>query len=616
MLAAVSTVVPAAVVPTADVIPPAVSRKVDFEKDVAPIFQTSCMQCHANGKYEADLSIESRAKLLEGGASDPAIVIGKSHQSLLIELVSGTDPDRIMPRKGKRLTPEQIGILRAWIDQGADWPKGFILHDANKPIPAKLEPRNVPIPPATADLTNPIDRLLEPYFASHKVTPGAVVDDRVYARRVYLDILGMLPTPEEMTTFVNDEQSNKRAALVTKLLADDDRYSTHWMSFWNDMLRNDYKGTGYIDGGRLQITRWLYESLKKDMPYDEFVRQLVTAAPGAEGFTKGIVWRGVVNAAQTPQMQAAQNIGQVFMGVNLKCASCHDSFVSQWKLTDSFGLAGVYADKPLEMERCSKALGKTAAMKFLYPELGTIDANAPKDVRIQQLAQAVTSKRNGRLSRTIVNRLWRRLMGRGIIEPVDEMDNPPWDADLLDAMAWDFAHDQKYDVKKVIEEIVLSRAYQLPAVPAADESNKDYVFAGPGVKRMTAEEFVDAVSQITGVWTGMIAAKLTDNAERYAKAKWIWNDKDAATAAPPGKLYFRRVIEVKPGLVAFKAILTADNEFRLYINGKEVSHGEEWTKPVSVDLQPTLVVGRNVHRGGRGKHDRAAEPGGILDARR
>src|SRR5436190_7530661 len=114
-----------AVALAADAIPPAASRKIDFTKDVAPIFQTSCMQCHANGKYEADLSIESREKLLEGGGTSPAIALGKSGESLLIALVSGTDPERIMPRKGKRLTPEQIGILRAWIDQGADWPKGF-----------------------------------------------------------------------------------------------------------------------------------------------------------------------------------------------------------------------------------------------------------------------------------------------------------------------------------------------------------------------------------------------------------------------------------------------------------------------------------------------------------
>ncbi len=575
-------------------IPPAAQRKVDFEKDVAPIFATSCMQCHANGKYEADLSIESREKLLEGGASSPAIDVGKSSESLLIQLVSGTDPDRIMPQKGKRLTPEQIGVLRAWIDQGAEWPKGYVLHDANKPIPAKVEPRKVELPPASADVTNPIDRILSPYFEKHNAKSGELVDDRVFARRVYLDLTGMLPPSGELEEFVNDTGPQKRSSLVKKLLADDDRYATHWLAFWNDLLRNDYKGTGYIDGGRLQITRWLYESLKNNMPYDEFVRQLVVGSKGAEGFTKGIVWRGVVNSAQTPQMQAAQNIGQVFMGVNLKCASCHDSFISQWKLTDSYGLAGVYADKPLEMERCTKPLGKTAKFKFLYPQLGEIDQKAPTTQRVRQLAKIITSETNGRLSRTIVNRIWQRMMGRGIIEPVDEMDNPPWNADLLDALAWDFAHDQKYDIRKVIETIALSRAYQMPCAPAGDEHQKDFVFRGPGVKRMSAEQYVDAVSSLCNVWAGQLQAKLTDTMVRFGQSRWIWTDKESRVSAPAGTLYFRREIEIDKEFTAVPAIVTADNEFTLYLNGKEVAHGEEWGKPTVVDLKPHLVKGKNV----------------------
>jgi len=151
--------------------------------------------------------------------------------------------------------------------------------------------------------------------------------------------------------------------------------------------------------------------------------------------------------------------------VNLKCASCHDSFISQWKLTDSYGLAGIYADKPLEMERCTKPLGQTASMKFLYPELGSIDQKAPREERIAQLAKIVTDEKNGRLSRTIVNRLWQRLMGRAIIEPVDEMDNRLGTRTCWMHWRGEFAHEQHYDVKQAIEQIVLSRAYQLAAVP-------------------------------------------------------------------------------------------------------------------------------------------------------
>ncbi|HEU4754226.1 MAG TPA: DUF1553 domain-containing protein, partial [Armatimonadota bacterium] len=194
------------------------------------------------------------------------------------------------------------------------------------------------------------------------------------------------------------------------------------------------------------------------------------------------------------------NISQVFMGVNLKCASCHDSFISTWKLADAYGMAGLYAEKPLEMVRCDRPTGKIAPVKFLYPELGAIDGSLPRAQRLERLAQVLTSPANGRLARTLVNRLWAKLMGRGLVEPADEMDNRPWSPDLLDWLAADFV-DGGYDVKKTIERIVTSRAYQMPSVGLAGETDKEFRFAGPVRKRMSAEQFADAVSSLTGVWS-------------------------------------------------------------------------------------------------------------------
>jgi len=137
-------------------------------------------------------------------------------------------------------------------------------------------------------------------------------------------------------------------------------------------LRNDYKGTGYIDGGRKQITGWLYRSLVENKPYDVFVRELVAPQTESAGFARGIVWRGQVNASQKPELQFAQNVGQVFLGINLKCASCHDSFVDNWKLTDSYGLAAITSESPLPMFRCDVPTGKTAAPYLLFPDLGKL----------------------------------------------------------------------------------------------------------------------------------------------------------------------------------------------------------------------------------------------------
>ena len=135
-------------------------------------------------------------------------------------------------------------------------------------------------------------------------------------------------------------------------------------------MRNDYAGTGYIDGGRKQITAWLYRALFDNVPYDRFVRELISPQAESEGFIKGIKWRGRVNASQVREIQFSQNVSQVFFGINMKCASCHDSFIDRWKLTDAYGLAAVIADEPLEMARCDKPTGKIAAAEVSLARAG------------------------------------------------------------------------------------------------------------------------------------------------------------------------------------------------------------------------------------------------------
>src|SRR5438128_338236 len=206
----------------AKTLPPPANHKVDFAREIKPIFESSCIKCHGRGRTKGDFSIESRETLFKGGESGQAIVPGRSQESHLIELVAGLDPDSVMPQKGKRLTPEQIGLLRAWIDQGAPW-------DANisfaKPPPANLFPRKPELPPARKGIANPIDRILRPYYEANSLEPRRRVSDRTYARRVYLDAIGLLPTPGELNEFLTDKRSDKREQLVKRLLADHRRYA-------------------------------------------------------------------------------------------------------------------------------------------------------------------------------------------------------------------------------------------------------------------------------------------------------------------------------------------------------------------------------------------------------
>ena len=581
-------------------LPPPAKHEVSFAREISPLLEKSCTKCHGKGKAKGGFSIETREKLLAGGDSGDAVAIGKSADSYLVELISGIDPDDVMPKKGSKLTPEQVGLIRAWIDQGLQWEEGATFDKA--PV-LNLTPHRPELPGDEGG--HPVDRILAPYFAEHGVTTGEVVSDRLFARRVYLDTIGLLPPVAELDAFVASNAKDKRRALIRRLLNDRKSYAEHWLAFWNDILRNDYAGTGFIDGGRKQITGWLYGSLYSNKPYDKVVYELINPTEHSRGFTKGIVWRGVVNASQKPPMQAAQHISQIFMGVNLKCASCHDSFINDWSLSDAYALASVYADKPLELIRCDKPTGEISGVRFIHPELGAIDPKADRAKRIEQLAKAVTSPGNGRLSRTIVNRLWARFLGRGLVEPVDEMEKESWHTDLLDLLASDLA-DNGYNLKFTMEQIMTSYAYQLRAVNGAEQADKDYIFRGPTVRRMTAEQFVDAVATLTGNWKPSPAKKIefdganlagvTGGAEQndLPKGKWIWSTAKAAEGVEPGTSFFRKRIELPDKPTTADVIAVVDNSFVLLVNQRNGTAGKNWEEPKFRNLAKRFKQGENL----------------------
>lgn len=472
------------------------AQGADFAS-VAKILEERCSDCHTGNADKGGLSMNTRETLLAGADGDTVVKPGDSAQSRFIEVLTAGDDER-MPPKGDPLTAEQIATLRAWVDAGMPWDKQFVF-DKNKR--ASTAVRMVELPKGT---THPVDALLAGHFRDHAIPDGTLVDDRTFARRVYLDLTGLLPPPAVLVEFLRDKSADKRATLVQRVLGDDIAYADHWLTFWNDALRNNYYGTGFIDNGRTQITAWLYDSLLRNKPYDQFARELISAAPGAEGYLKGIVWRGVVNASQRPVMQAAQNISQVFLGTNLKCASCHDSFVDAWKLDEAYAFANCFSDDGrLDVVRCDKPTGRMAGMALPFPELGTIVPTAPLAERRAQVAASITAPQNGLFTRTIVNRLWKHLFGYGLIESPDMMANQPWHPALLDWLANDLvAHD--HDLKHTLAVICTSRAYQLRAVPnPKPEEMKDrnfrYVFRGPYVRRLSAEQLFDALSTVLHV---------------------------------------------------------------------------------------------------------------------
>jgi uncharacterized protein DUF1549/uncharacterized protein DUF1553 len=394
-------------------------------------------------------------------------------------------------------------------------------------IAATGEPLRSPAVPAS-NFENPIDRFVDVYLRSKKLAFPAAVSDEVFMRRVYLDLWGLIPSASAVSEFLKDPGSGKRARLIDRLLADSTMYTGHWMSFWNDLLRND-QGVNYA-GTRKSITEWLEPALMRNMPYDQMVAALLNPAKdiGPEGFLLGVNWRGDVNASQTPSMQASQNTAQVFLGVNLKCASCHDSFINRYKLRQSYGMAALFSDENrLEMVRCDVKTGQYVGPEFLFSEIGVVPENATPAERREVAARLFTSPANGRLARTMVNRIWQRLFDHGLVEPVDEMDNQSWNSDLLDWLASDFA-EHGYDLKHLLRQVMSSRTYQLPAVPGRDERGKEYVFQGPRPRRITAEQFADTLSAVTGEWRVL----QTDRDATYARE---WRLKSTALTRALGR---------------------------------------------------------------------------------
>ncbi len=561
--------------------------KLDFAHEVLPILKENCAKCHTNGKYKGGLSLDTREALLESDA----IEVGKAGESLFIEVLTAEDPDDRMPHDADPLPADKIAILTKWVNEGVVWEPGFTFREKTwKPPLAHRKPEL----PAGAPGGNPIDRISQAYFTGNKVQPPEPISDYRFLRRVSLDLIGLLPSAKEVSQFEASASTSKRKDKIREILERETDYADHWMTFWNDLLRNDYAGTGFIDGGRKQITGWLYQSLKENKPYDRFVRELMNPTSESEGFIKGIKWRGDVNASQVPEIQFAQNVSQVFFGENMKCASCHDSFINDWKLEDAYGMAAIIAGKPLEMYRCDKPTGKKMDARFLFDELGDIDQSASREKRLAQAAELATSKGNGRLARTIVNRLWARLMGRGLVEPVDMMSNRPWSEDMLDYLAWDLAHNG-YDLKRTMAMMTSSRTYQSMTV-APPEKADDFVFHGPIAKRMTAEQFIDAVWEITGTIPGKIEAKVPRGSSPGAATvpgKWIWS---APGNRPAGeKVVFTREIQL-PSKFSAQMVVTCDNEYVLKVNGKRVGGDADWETVESFDLSRALRAGKNTIR--------------------
>ncbi len=381
---------------------------------------------------------------------------------------------------------------------------------------AKTPPQPTP-PTVDGPVNNPIDQFIVAKWKSAKldsaVHPPVLCDDATFARRVYLDLIGVIPTLDELTKFLNDKSSDKRAKLVDQLLARNDDYAANWTPFFEEAIASSPFQTqgGVRSHGNYEP--WVFESFKTNRPYDVMVAQLidptepgyVPQAPVTVLATQTQVGY-VLNDTHKDTLQTAANFGQFFLGTGMKCASCHSHFTNEeWPQTRFTAFASMFGGKDLELIRCEKSSGKFAAAHYPF-DLPAAPTTLPTDTtqRLHMVAKLTTDPTNPRFAKTTVNRLWRRYLGLGLFEPVDDfrLDSPAANPELLDWLAYDFVQ-HGYDLKHTIRLILNSRTYQLRYDPKLEDHfdvakrDEPRYWRSPTLRKLTAEELIDSIRVAT-----------------------------------------------------------------------------------------------------------------------
>jgi hypothetical protein len=325
--------------------------------------------------------------------------------------------------------------------------------------------------------------------------------DSEFIRRASLDAIGTLPTPREVTAFLASRAPDKRARLIDSLL-DRPEYADYWSVKWGDLLRINRGALG--DKGMWSFSNWLHGVLAQNRPVDRWVRELITA----QGSTYTTGPANFYRVAQSPP-DLAETTSQVFLGVRLQCARCHHHPFEKWSQDDYYSLAaffarvglkdseefGIFGGEQVVRLRASGEVRQPRTNAVMQPRpLDGAPVVDPVDPR-RALAAWITGPKNPFFARSIANRYWAYLMGRGIVEPVDDMrvTNPPSNPELLDALARDFiAHGD--DLKVLLRTIMNSRVYQLSSQATAANRADDRFYSHYLVKRLPAEVLLDAIS--------------------------------------------------------------------------------------------------------------------------
>jgi hypothetical protein len=361
---------------------------------------------------------------------------------------------------------------------------------------------------------NVVDELAAEKFRELGIEPSPLCDDATFVRRAYLDAIGTLPTSEESRAFLASDDPAKRTKLIDRLLGltgdpaldtYNDAYAAWWALRWSDLLRNNSQDLG--EQGMWAMHNWIRESLRTNKPFDKIVRELITARGSIYTTGPANYYRVHKDASMLAEATA-----QLFLGVRIECAKCHHHPFEKYSQDDYYGLAaffartgtknseefGLFGREQVVIVRDSGDVRNPRTNQVLAPK--PLDGPAVDhsfDRRIP-LADWLTAKNNAYFARSVVNRYVGYLLGRGLVEPVDDLrsTNPPTNPPLLDALAKKFS-DGGFDLKQLIRTIMVSRLYQLDSQPTESNAGDAKFYSHFPVKRLPAEALIDAIDRVT-----------------------------------------------------------------------------------------------------------------------
>lgn len=366
-----------------------------------------------------------------------------------------------------------------------------------------------------SESANFIDNIAFAKLQKLKINPSGICDDQTFVRRAYLDLLGLLPTASEARAFVNDASPSKRTQLIDQLLARPE-FATFWALKWSDLLRAEEKS---LDEKGIKVyVEWIRESIASNKPLDEFAKQLVSA----RGSTYEVAPANFYRSMRDP-FTRSESVAQLFLGIRLQCAKCHNHPFDQWTQADYYGWANNFSKIDYEIKE-NKRRDKNDKHEFVGEQIVFLDekkdavpnpdtgekvparfldfartAPSADGDPLNQLAEWLTSRENRQFARVLVNRVWSELLGRGLVDPTDDFraTNPPSNPELLEALAQDLVeHD--FDLQHLIRQVMTSNIYQLASATNITNEGDQTNFSHAEVRRLTAEQLLDTMTQVTG----------------------------------------------------------------------------------------------------------------------